>query len=286
MINQPTPFKNKLWDAVMEYVRNADHRCTPQDIEGAISLRLNTHRRTVRQAVRDLVLENRLVYTYLMGHTFLDISYRQPVDVGGGVILAPAEASCRPEPDQILIRIAPGASFGMGDHATTRICLQLISWAMHTRHLPAPSSALRVLDIGTGSGVLAIGACLMGAVAAVGIDTDACAQAEARQNVRLNGLEDRVCIMDTIENGLEICLQNHGAALIPLILANLRYPTLAHLCSRITAFAAPGALLIFSGFRQNELPDLVDTYESCGFQCLRTLSENAWHGFILKKLPR
>mgnify|MGYP006291003169 CR=1 FL=1 len=278
--------KDRLKDAVMEYVRNAHNRCTPQDLESTIALRLNTERKTVRQAVRDLVFENRLVYTYLMGHTFLEISYRQPVDVGGRVILAPPEASCRPGPKQVIIRIAPGASFGMGDHATTRICLQLISWAMHSGRLPAPHSALRVLDIGTGSGVLAIGACLMGAGAAVGIDTDACARAEARQNVGLNGLEDRVCICDTIENGCEICLQNHGAALFPLILANLRYPTLTNLRNRITVLAAPGALLIFSGFRQNELPDLVETYETGGFQYLRTLGENAWHGVVLQKPPR
>lgn len=286
MTQQIPSGKDRLKDAVMDYVRNAHNKCTPQDLVHNCALHLNTERKTVRQAVRDLVFENRLVYTYLMGHTFLEISYRHPVDVGGGVILAPPEASCRPGPEQIVIRIAPGASFGMGDHATTRICLQLSSWVMRTRHLPGPPSALRVLDIGTGSGVLAIGACLMGAGAAVGIDTDACARAESRQNVGLNGLEDRVCICDTIENGFEICLQNHGAALFPLILANLRYPTLANLRSRITALAAPGALLIFSGFRQNELPDLVETYESGGFQCLRTLSENAWHGVVLKKPPR
>ena len=286
MTNQPTPFKNRAGDAVMEYVRNADHRCTPRELERAIALRLGADRRTVRQAVRDLVFENRLVYTYRMGHTFLEISYRQPVDVGGGVILAPPEISCRPGPEQVLIRIAPGAAFGMGDHATTRISLQLISWAMRTHGLAGPPSALRVLDIGTGSGVLAIGACLMGAGAAVGIDTDSCARAEAEQNVSLNSLEDRVSICDTIENGVETCLQNHGAALFPLILANLRYPTLAHLRSRITELSSPGALLTFSGFRPSELPDLVETYESGGFQYLRTLSENAWCGIVLEKTSR
>ncbi len=285
MTNQPTPFKNRAGDAVMEYIRNADHRCTPRELERTIALRLGADRRAVRQAVRKLVFENRLVYTYLMGHTFLEISYRQPVDVGGGVILAPPEISCRPGPEQVLIRIAPGAAFGMGDHATTRISLQLISWAMRTRGLAGPPSALRVLDIGTGSGVLAIGACLMGAGAAVGIDTDACARAEAGQNVRLNELEDRVRIMETTGDGVEICPREYCTTPFSLVLANLRYPTLSRLSGGIRQLAAPGAVLIFSGFRPSELPDLVATYESGGFQCLRTLSENAWCGIVLEKPP-
>lgn len=283
MTNQPTPFKERLADAVMDYVRNADRRCTPRELERTIALRLGADRRAVRQAIRDLVFENRLVYTYLMGHTFLEISYRQPVDVGGGVILAPPEISCRTGPGQTLIRIAPGAAFGMGDHATTRISLQLISWAMRTRGLPDPHSALRVLDIGTGSGVLAICACLMGADAAVGIDTDACARAEAEQNVRLNELEERVKIMETTGDGVEICCRKYCTAPFSLILANLRYPTLSRLAGGIRQLAAPGALLILSGFRQSELPDLANTYESGGFQYLRTLSENAWCGIVLEK---
>lgn len=286
MTQQFPSLKDRLRDAVMDYVRNANHRCTPRDLERTIALRLNTDRRTVRQAVRDLVFENRLVYTYLMGHTFLEISYRQPVDVGGGVILAPPETSCQPGAGQALIRIAPGAAFGMGEHATTRISLQLISWVMRTRHLPDGPSALRALDIGTGSGVLAICACLMGAGAAVGIDTDACARAEAVQNVHLNGLEDRVRIGESTGDGFEICPRKYCTAPFSLILANLRYPTLSRLTGGIRQLAAPGALLIFSGFRQSELPDLVETYESGGFQCLRTLSENAWCGIVLEKTPR
>lgn len=284
MTPQADRTQDRLKDAVIEHVRKNGQKCTPLDLERKISAGFGVPGRTVRKLVKFLVLENRLAYTQQLGRTFVEISRNRPVHVGQGVILAPPDTSFSPADGQTLIRIAPGASFGLGDHATTRITLQLTSRALSNRALPCRPEKARVLDIGTGTGVLAIAACLMGAGGAVGIDTDSCARSEAVQNVCLNGLQDRILIgsgfQQDIEGKPENCPLDNS--LFSLILANLRYPTLAGLHAKIRQVSTPGAVLIFSGFRKHEMKDLAGIYASCGFRRIDELTENLWCGIVLK----
>ncbi len=278
MTRQPPAFENRLKEAVMEHVRKNGHRTTPVDIERRISARFSAPAGTVRKVVKSLVMENRLAYTQQLGRTFVEISLNRPVHIGEGLVLAPPDISFVPGESQTLIRIAPGASFGLGDHATTRIALQLTARAVRNHVLPCRLENACVLDIGTGTGVLAIAACLMGAGRAVGIDTDGCARTEAAENVRLNGMEDRIHIREKFE-----CSSSGMAAQFHLILANLRYPTLVGISDKIGQVSAPGAPAVFSGFRRHESADIVRTFSTCGFLHQETLFENNWCGMVLKK---
>lgn len=272
---------------IMARLRTAGHRYTPRDLERSIAAEHRVPLKTVRTAIKALVAENRVVYTHFLGHSFLEISYRKPVNVGGGIILTPPDVTCTPGPGQTVVRIAPGAAFGMGDHPTTRIALQLMAWGLDARIKTSASCADicgrntggRALDIGTGSGILAIAACLLtGTAEAVGIDIDACARVEAAENVRLNNLGNRVRITDADLD-----------AMIPsfdLILANLRYPSLARINRKLHKLGAPDALLILSGFRKTELPGLLAAYPPNGFNHLRTLVQNDWCGILLRKNAR
>ncbi len=274
MTKQP-PSESGLKDLIVSHIRQALRRYTPIDLARTLSAQYNIPVKLVRRSIKALLEENRLVYTHLLGHSFLEISYRRPVDVGGGVILAPADAACQPAPGQVWIRIAPGAAFGMGDHATTRLALQLMSWSIGEQNFLGDVTNARALDIGTGSGVLAIGACRMGFGKAVGTDLDACARVEAAENARLNELGNRVQILVADLNLL--------SGSFSLILANLRYPTLTALRDQILELAAPQALLILSGFREHELPGLLAAYASDRVVHLRTQVENAWAGIAMLK---
>lgn len=269
--------ENRVKEAVIEQVGKNGEKQTPLDLERIISADFGLKGRTARKIVKSLVSENRLAYTQQFGRTFVEISRNRPVHVGKGVILAPPDIPFTPGHGQILVRIAPGASFGMGDHPTTRIALQLTSGALHENALPCRPEHAKVIDIGTGTGVLAIAACLMGAQSAVGIDTDPCARSEAAQNIRLNGLQDRILVDsgDRFEN-------YYDKRAFSLILANLRYPSLAGMYTIICRLAKPGGLLICSGFRPHETADLVEIYTSCGFRHIDTLTENNWCGITLK----
>ena len=270
-----------LKDIIMAHVgESTTGRYTPQHLVRAVAAARNVSPRDVRKAIRALVSGNRLVYTHHLGHTFLEISYRRPVDVGAGIILTPPGMDVRPAPGETMVRIAPGAAFGMGDHPTTRIALRIMAWAVKNRRYPGEPAASHAIDIGTGTGVLAIAACLMGIGHAVAIDTDPCARAEAAENVRLNKMEKRVRVVNT---GLET-LANEIQTPFSLVLANLRHPTLAALSEKLPEMCDSRAVFVFSGFKEQELESLLASYPPARFEQLLTMSENQWCGVLLQQI--
>lgn len=274
----PSPIQSfmdtNLQSAAIEAVRKSTRKNTPRDLERLVAAACGVSAKTARRAIRKLILQNQLTYTHFMGHTFIEASFRKPVTVGEGIILVPPGISCQAPPGGIRVRIAPGAAFGIGDHPTTRIALQLTRWAILEKKCIERPAAATALDIGCGSGVLAIAACLMGINTALGIDIDACARMEALENARLNGVQDRLRTsgetVDTLEGPFS------------LILANLRSPFLASLSKKIREISPPGTILVFSGFREEERPGLLATYPQNQFRHLRTLSENTWCGMVLQ----
>jgi ribosomal protein L11 methyltransferase len=103
------------------------------------------------------------------------------VQTGGRLVVVPTWIEHDPAPGQLIIRLDPGRAFGTGHHETTRLCLSALE-----RHVRPGSS---VLDVGTGSGILSIGAKLLGAGAVHAIDIDPAAAEVARENVQSNGVE-------------------------------------------------------------------------------------------------
>ncbi len=173
------------------------------------------------------------------------------------------------------IDISKGASFGFGDHPTTRLAIQGIEAALSENHGILKADNSRALDIGTGSGVLAIAAVLLGIKRAVGIDIDPCARDEAQKNIKLNGLEHRIKILDT---SVEDIKETYS-----LITANLRYPTLKRLCSHIAKITQKKGAVVVSGIKSDEVEDLLDNFTQNGFQCTWKAFEKDWAGMVLSR---
>ncbi len=142
------------------------------------------------------------------------------------------------EPDvgeaQVAIEIDPGMAFGTGTHATTRLCLEALAELLD--HSVAP---LRMLDVGTGSGILAIGAAALGCVGVVGNDIDPSACGVARGNVARNRLQDKVAIttepLEDIEGSFD------------LVVANILAEENIRLKEALIRRLVPGGWLILSG---------------------------------------
>jgi len=250
-------------------------RLPPADIIREIGGRLKLKKNRVQRAIHDLVAAGELAYTYEHGRTFLEPSFDRPVRVAERIVLIPPEKVFASGPEDVVIRVMPGASFGAGRHPTTRLALRGIEFALICREKPLIGPGTRVLDIGTGTGVLAMAAVLLGIEAGVGIDLDPCAVAEARANVRLNELDARIAVDDTALERI--------SGPFALIAANLRLPTLLRLASSIAAWTPPGAAVVISGIRLEEIETLLSAYADHSFAQMWYDEEDDWVGVSLVK---
>jgi ribosomal protein L11 methyltransferase len=253
----------------------AGRRQTPADILRALSHPSLFPKTSVHAAIRELVTSGALAYTAEHGRTFLELSFDRPVRVSERIVLTPPDRDVQPAPGDIVVHLRPGASFGVGRHPTTRLALRGIDFALSRDGAARSRAGSRVLDIGTGSGVLAIAAVKLGIENGVGLDIDPCAVAEASHNVRLNGLAGRIAISD---RGLESI-----EGVFSLVLANLRLPTLERLAAAIAALTMPGGALVVSGVQNAEQDVVVDVYGRQRFECAWSAAEDRWVGLVLYK---
>jgi len=178
------------------------------------------------------------------------------ISIGRIIVAPPWDADTDPRSTVI---VQPSMGFGTGHHATTRLTL------MALQQLPLEGQA--VLDIGCGSGVLAIAAVKLGARVAAGIDIDPDALENARENAALNGLIDRV----SFEEGDF----RHSPIVADVVLANLTGGLLAGSAAALAATVAPNGRLIVSGFMVSEKDEVVAALEK--YFALQSLTqEEEW----------
>ncbi|MEW6657819.1 MAG: 50S ribosomal protein L11 methyltransferase [Thermodesulfobacteriota bacterium] len=176
-------------------------------------------------------------------------------------------------PGELVITIYPAMAFGTGRHPSTLLCLRALEevWG---RALPPDPKPWQVLDVGTGTGILALAAARLGA-GVLAIDVDPEAVAAALENVRLNALEERVWVEATPLSSLR--------QQFALILANLTAPDLLELAEALTARLLTGGALIISGFLQEDRPLLENRFLCLGLQETGFLAEEDWGALILRR---
>ncbi|WP_319522742.1 50S ribosomal protein L11 methyltransferase [uncultured Desulfosarcina sp.] len=229
----------------------------------------------LKQAVKRLVQEGRLCYRTDFGSTYLDIAMNGPVKISEHVFLKPPASRSIAGQGEWEILLEKGAAFGRGDHPTTRLAIQLIDDLLHDTFWKEKKHSIMAIDIGTGSGVLAIVAAVIGVGRVKAVDIDPCAIFEARANIQLNKMEKQVVLIDD--------LQQVDSGCCDLILANLRTPTLMGFLPKILDLASIDSTLIFSGMRTDETVFVCDRYRAAGFFQVKLCSEKDWSALILSR---
>jgi len=264
-------------EAALSIVATAPVKITPLVLEKKIVEQFKLKKKQSKSVIRELVAAGELAYTYEYGCTFLERSFARPVRVSKHVILQPPGHNCPCGPDMVTVQIQAGASFGDGRHPTTRLSIRGIEMVLRQHCAGSHFSGAEVLDVGCGSGVLVIAAVRLAAAAAtgLGIDMDACALAEARHNVCLNALENRIEIsaqpLETIRRRFRI------------VTANLRYPSLRRLRPQLSSVTARNGVMVISGIRDSELNDLLLFYSDGQWICRWTQTEAGWAGAVLQR---
>jgi ribosomal protein L11 methyltransferase len=158
--------------------------------------------------------------------------------------------------------------FGTGHHATTRLCLLLLQ--------TIPVAGLRVIDVGTGSGVLALAALKLGASAVTAMDNDPDALQNARENIARNGASGRIEVV-------EADLGTTSGRKADVLFANLTGAVLQRHAGTLRSMTNPGGIAIVSGFSPEELADVVGALE---MRVVETKREGEWAAAKLTNEPR
>jgi len=193
--------------------------------------------------------------------------YYPVLQVGQRIVVVPAWRRFRARPEQIVLRLDPGMAFGTGLHPTTQLCLQALE-----RHL---KPGMRVLDLGTGSGILAIAAAKLQGGPVLALDKDPIAVEAARRNVRRNRLAGHIQVeAGTLEAG-------HGP--FEMILANLLAGLLLDLAPLLASALSPQGLLIASGVLVEQAGEVAAALSRAGLQMLEQPREDDWVALVARR---
>lgn len=191
--------------------------------------------------------------------------------IGGGFVVRPSWKEYTPLPGDVVIELDPGMAFGSGLHTTTRLCLL----AMEKYCAPGMS----VLDVGTGSGILAIAAALMGARRVLAIDNDPVAVEVAAGNVALNGVGG---VVETAAASPE----QTPVEKWDLVFANILAETIAGMCGELRERLAGEGVLVLSGIIESRRELVEDALFSNGLTVVETMREGEWLGVIAGHVRR
>lgn len=199
--------------------------------------------------------------------------YFRTVRLTRQIVVVPSWDTHQPAPDDRVIHLDPGQAFGTGAHASTRLVLELLQELADRGARPA-----RVLDVGTGSGILALAAAaLWPASEVVAIDTDPVAVGVARENAAHNRAERVRCSTDDL------------AALdgvYDLVLANIQADVLAQLSGELSSRVAPGGHLVLSGLLSEQVASVAAIYAAAGLERVAeraSREDAAWSGALLHR---
>jgi len=174
---------------------------------------------------------------------------------------------------EVVVSLDPGMAFGTGSHETTRLCLQAL--ADRFEQVPATDT---VLDVGTGSGILAIAAAALGATRVIGCEIDVEACRVARENVTLNRVDDRVMVTEQPLDAL--------SGLHDLVIANIMAEENVRLADQLVARLAPGAELILSGILREKEAFVRSGFAGFGLSGPDVRYENDWCCIIYQRDDR
>lgn len=191
--------------------------------------------------------------------------YYKPVPVGKRIIIKPQWEEICDEGRDVVIELDPGMAFGTGTHETTRMCLALLE------EYVTPESTL--LDIGTGSSILSIGAAKLGCGKIVASDIDSVAVKVARENAALNGVADKIDI--------RCCDLTSGiTGKYNIVVANIIADAIIMLSESAANFMADDGVYITSGIIEHRLDDVKSALTNYGFKIKRTLQEGEWAAIV------
>ena len=189
-------------------------------------------------------------------------------EIGEKLVIVPSWEEYENKNNRTVLNIDPGAAFGTGTHATTSLCLTLLE-----KHI---NNGVKMLDIGTGSGILAIASTLLGAESAIGVDIDAQSVKTAKENAEINNVENK-CEFIVGD------LADKISGKFNVICANIVADVIIKLFDNVADFMEDDAVLIISGIIDLRKDDVLNSAAAHGFKIVEENYKDNWCAFTLTK---
>lgn len=189
-------------------------------------------------------------------------------EIGEKLVIVPSWEEYDNKNNRTVLNIDPGAAFGTGTHATTSLCLTLLE-----KHI---NNGVKMLDIGTGSGILAIASTLLGAESAIGVDIDAQSVKTAKENAEINNVQDKC-------EFLVGDLADKISGKFKVICANIVADVIIKLFDNVADFMEDDAVLIISGIIDLRKDDVLNSAAAHGFKIVEENYKDNWCAFTLTK---
>jgi ribosomal protein L11 methyltransferase len=191
---------------------------------------------------------------------------REVIRVSDRIVIKPTFKEYSAKENEIVLTIDPKMSFGTGEHQTTKLILRLLE-----KHV---QNGMRVLDVGSGTGILAIAAVKLGATKAVAVDFDEICLENCKEN----------CILNDVENSVEILtgeIDNVVEKDFDLILANIQKNVLLEIAEKIKTKLKPNGVVILSGLLESDKSAIEKKYHSLGFRTELVEAMDEWIAIVL-----
>lgn len=206
--------------------------------------------------------------------------YFKPIRVSKSLTIKPTWEEYTPESEgEKLIHLDPGMAFGTGAHPTTSLCLRTLEDVIQ--------GGEEIIDVGTGSGILAIGAILLGAKHVLAVDLDPVAVKSAEENTAFNGMEDRITVKESDllsvfkhqEEGV-----NLGVSVpVRMVVANILAEVILLLIDDVYQVLEPDGIFITSGIYKNKEHVVQDALVQANFEIIDVNREEEWIAFVARK---
>lgn len=192
--------------------------------------------------------------------------YFHPTPIGEKLLIRPTWRDNYDPGERIVLNIDPGLAFGTGNHETTRLCLETLEKYIH--------GGEKMLDVGCGSGILAIAGLLLGAKEALGVDIDQMAVKTAEENAQINGVADRFNV---------VCgnLTDKVSGKYDVIAANIVADAIIMLSSGVKNFMDENTVYIMSGIIDTRRDDVVNAIKN-DFEIVEEITDNGWVCLVAK----
>ena len=200
-------------------------------------------------------------------------AYYKPIKIGEKIVICPAWERYTPAEGEIVIRMDPGMAFGTGTHETTRLVIRLLEKYTKAGQL--------MLDVGTGTGILAICASRLGANFCRAYDIDPTAVRVARENIKDSGLSNVTC--DQSDLLKQVSLEDGQ---YDLVCANIVADIIIRMTPDVGKYMKDDAVLLASGIIAERCDDVVACFEKNGFKVVEKLTDNDWCGLAVMKAKK